>query len=168
MTHHDHHHNAYKAAAWREENKTLQVVMLYEGVLRYARQAREAIEKGDIEARYNSLTRACEIINGLQLSLDFAQGGEVAQLLYDYYAGLDQRLSHLHFHQDISLCDLCIRHLTLMRDAWQDVHAHAAEKEATAQAGEQLIQKKLETFVAEAAVPGYAVLPELSGISVSA
>lgn len=167
----DYHHNAYKAVTYREESKTMQVVMLYEGILRFVRQAREAIEKGDIEARYNSLTKACEIINGLQISLDFKEGGDIAQLLYDYYAGLDQRLSHLHFQQDLALCDVCISHLTMMKEAWEDVHKNTEDKRSSGGSGDDFIRIKLSTLPTDSgmdAAPMYTVLPELSAINVNA
>jgi flagellar secretion chaperone FliS len=121
-------HNAYKAAAWREPSKTLQVVMLYEGVIRFVQQARAAIEANDIEARYNSITKACDIITGLQLSLNHDAGGELAKTLYDYYAGLDAQLLSLHFTPDLNVCDSCLRCLHLMKDAWEDVHKETEDK----------------------------------------
>ena len=42
--------------------KTKQVVMLYEGAIRSVQQAKAAIEEGDIETRFNALTKACEIV----------------------------------------------------------------------------------------------------------
>ncbi len=95
--------------------------MLYDGAIKFVQQAREAMEKGDIETRYNSLTKACDILAGLQLSLDFDKGGEIAKLLYDYYAGLDMRLMSLHADQNMDICESCIRHLKMMREAWQEV-----------------------------------------------
>lgn len=113
-------YNAYKAAS-HMVRKTKQVVMLYDGAIRSVQQAKAAIESGDIETRYNSLTRACDIINGLQISLDFEKGGEIAQLLYDYYAGIDMRLMSVHQSQDISICDACIDQLKKMREAWDEI-----------------------------------------------
>ena len=101
--------------------KTRQVVMLYEGAIRYVKQARKAIEGKDIQTRYNSLTKACDIITGLQLSLNFDKGGDVAQLLYDYYASLDMRLLSIHQSEDLELLDSCERHLKMMREAWDEI-----------------------------------------------
>ncbi len=101
--------------------KTKQVVLLYEGAIRYVQQAKAAIEEDRIEDRYNSLIKACDIITGLQLSLDFDKGGEIAELLYDYYAGLDMRLLSLHQNQDIKICESCIDHLKMMKEAWEEI-----------------------------------------------
>ncbi len=150
MTHHSSYHNAYKAASYREESKTRQVVMLYEGVIRYVRQAREAIEQNDIETRYNTLAKACDIITGLQLSLNFDEGGAVARLLYDYYSGLDARLSSLHFTQDIAVCDLCLKHLAMMKEAWEEVDEKTQRNAPEAPAGRDAVEIRgaLESILA--------------------
>jgi len=118
MTHNE--YTAYKNNTGMVR-KTRQIVMLYEGVIKFVQHAKEAIENDDIELRYNSITKACDIINGLQLSLDFDNGEEIAKLLYDYYAGLDSRLSSVHFSNDIKICEACIDQLKIMRDAWEEI-----------------------------------------------
>lgn len=109
------------AAATQTVAKTKQVVMLYDAAIKSAQHAREAIEQGDIQTRYNSLVKACDIIFGLQGSLDFENGGEVAQTLYDFYASADARLLSIHRSNDAALCEQVIKDLKLMRDAWLDI-----------------------------------------------
>ena len=101
--------------------KTKQVVMLYEGAIRSVQQTRQAIIDNDIQTRYNQLTKACNIINGLQLSLDMKNGGDVSELLYDYYSGLDMRLMSIHETNSTDMCDACERHLKIMKDAWEEI-----------------------------------------------
>lgn len=123
-------YSAYTAAS-HMVRKTKQVVMLYEGAIRYVQQAKAAIEKGDIETRFNSLTKACDIITGLQLSLDFDKGGEISKLLYDYYAGLDMRLMSIHQNNSTEMCDLSIKHLKMMLQAWEEIdHKYNSDKES--------------------------------------
>lgn len=113
-------HDLYKDNS-RMVRKTRQVVMLYEGAIRYVQQAKKAIEENDIETRYNSLVKACDIVTGLQLCLDFEKGGQVSKTLYNYYAGLDMRLLSIHQSNSIEMCDLCIKHLRMMKDAWEEI-----------------------------------------------
>jgi flagellar secretion chaperone FliS len=120
-------HNVYKAVA-QMDRKTRQVVMLYDGAIRYCQQAKAAIETNNIQERYNSLTKACDIITGLQLCLDFESGGDVAKLLYDYYSGLDMSLLMVHTNNDVNLVNSCIDNLKKMREAWVEVD----EKQANA------------------------------------
>lgn len=112
-------------------SKTKQVVMLYEGAISYAQQAKEAIEKGDVQGRFNALTKACDILTGLQASLDFEKGGEVAKILYDYYAGVDMRLMSLHQEQNMVILEATIKHLKMMKEAWEEVEQEQGDVEPT-------------------------------------
>lgn len=152
------HISAYKAVS-HLVRKTKQVVMLYDGAIRYVQQAKAAIEKGDIESRFNSLTKACDIINGLQMSLDFNNGGQVAKLLYDYYAAMDMRLLSVHQSNDLSLLDLTIKHLKMMREAWEEIDATSALNES----------KGAEVFEIDFSNPAIAKpLSDAASISVTA
>lgn len=113
-------YQAYRSAT-HTVSKTRQVVMLYEGVLRNLKQAREAIVEKRIEDRYNKLMRASEILLGLQMSLDFSQGEEAAQALYDFYASLDSRIMQLHRSQDLDACDRIIEDVRIMHDVWKRI-----------------------------------------------
>lgn len=108
-------------AAHHTVNKTRQVVMLYDGVIRFVKQTKEAILTGNIESRYNYIEKACSVISGLQSSLDFEQGGTIAGLLDDYYFSIYMRLMSLHRSINPELCDQIIHELKMMRDAWEDV-----------------------------------------------
>jgi flagellar secretion chaperone FliS len=109
-------------------SKTRQVIMLYEGITRLLQQAKQAIADNNIQERYNTLSKACEIINGLQLSLDHEKGGEIAKLLYEYYAGMDMRLLSVHQSNDIKMIDATLRHIQMMREAWEEIDAKYANK----------------------------------------
>jgi flagellar secretion chaperone FliS len=125
-------YNAYKAVS-HMDRKTRQVVMLYDGAIRFCQQAKAAIENNNVQERYNSLTKACDIITGLQLCLDFENGGDIAKLLYDYYSGLDMRLMLVHTNNDAKTVESCIDNLKVMREAWLEVD----EKENTVETHRQ-------------------------------
>ncbi len=116
-------YQAYNIAS-QTAPKMRQIVMLYDGAIRFMRQAKLAIEEGRIEDRYNLLTKASEVILGLQGCLDFERGGEVAQILYDYYSSLDARILSIHRSQSIETCDSVIADLKEMRDAWEAIEAN--------------------------------------------
>lgn len=107
--------------------KTRQVVMLYDGALRFLNQAKEAMEKNDIESRFNKLVRAGEIIMGLQSSLDFEAGEEVAKILFDFYSLQDARILNLHMTNDVQSCEAIMRDLREMRDVWESIDKRAGE-----------------------------------------
>jgi len=109
-----------------------QIVMLYEGVVRCVQQAREAIVEKRIEDRYNLLIKASELIGGLQGCLDFDKGGEIAGVLYNYYASIDARLFSIHRTNSIEDCDVVIADLKQMRDAWEDIDKATVSGDSTA------------------------------------
>jgi flagellar protein FliS len=111
---------AYSRAA-HTVAKTRQVVMLYDGAVRLIQQAAEAIEKNDVETRYNKLTRASEVINGLQNSLDFEAGGNTANILYDFYSSLDARIFQLHREPTVEACERIVNDLKQMRTVWDEI-----------------------------------------------
>jgi flagellar protein FliS len=153
------HMNQYKAYATANMTvgKTRQVVMLYDGALRFVQQSIEAIKREDYETRYNLLAKTSEIISGLQNSLDFENGGDIAKLLYDYYASIDARLFSVHRSNNIKTLEAVSKELRDMRDVWHDIdQADAAKKHATHEASRQSV------------VPAGAASASYSGIGVSA
>lgn len=115
--------------------KTRQVVMLYDGIIRYLQQAREAMEAKRIQDRFNLLVKAGEIVMGLQSSLDFEKGESVAQVLYDFYSSVDARILTLHRTQDLVMCDGLIQEIKEMRAIWDEIDkANNAGSNAPAEA----------------------------------
>lgn len=111
----------YTSANHATENKARQVVMLYDGAINYVNKVKFALENNDIETRYNFIEKATNIINGLQASLDFEKGGEIAKLLDDYYFSIYMRLTSINFSNNIEICESVIKELKMMRDAWVEV-----------------------------------------------
>jgi len=112
--------NAYTRAT-HTVAKTRQVVMLYDGAIRFMKQAAEAMEANAIEERYLKLTRVSEIVMGLQNSLDFDVGGATAQVLYDFYSSLDMRIMNLHRKPDRNVCLAIVAEMKEMRDVWDGI-----------------------------------------------
>lgn len=108
--------------------KTRQVVMLYDGIIRFMSQAKEAMAKGEIERRFKTLSRASEIIAGLQACLDHDAGGDTANVLSDFYSAIDMRIFQLHRTNDVAECEALITELKSMREVWNGIdHGHTPE-----------------------------------------
>lgn len=110
--------------------RTRQVVMLYDGIIRFMKQARQHIEENDIENRFKKLVKSSDIVIGLQSCLDFDTGGESAKILYNYYSDIDMRIMELHRSGDIAECDSIIHDLKEMRDVWDHIDRDLPEKNA--------------------------------------
>ena len=127
--------NRYKAyhKASHTVSKTRQVVMLYEGAIRFLQQAGDAMDKKEIERRYHALTRASEIVSGLQSCLDFDSAENMARILFDFYTNIDLRILALHRTADKAACDQIIVELKQMRDVWETIDRGSDVKPAVSE-----------------------------------
>lgn len=160
--------NQYQAyhKATHTVSKTRQVVMLYQGILRNLQQAKEAMEQKNIPERYNKLTRASEIVVGLQMSLDFNSGEEAAQALYDFYALLDSRIMQLHRTQNLEECDALIEEVRGMHDVWSKIDkGEIASESAIEPQAADLIEEAEAMQASESLEPQ---MPAEQGITFSA
>lgn len=101
--------------------KTRQLVMLYDAVLRFLKQAKLAMEEGRFEERLHLIQKASNIIMGLHNAVDFEKGGEISQILSNFYMAIDLRMINLNRTNSASECDQIIREVKIMRDAWEQV-----------------------------------------------
>lgn len=115
-------YQAYSLAT-RTVAKTRQVVMLYNGAIRFLQQAQVAIGEKRIEERFKLLQRASEIVVGLQSSIDFDTGGEIAHTLHRFYTGVSLRILSVNFKRDegAAICEEIITDLKQMRDIWDSI-----------------------------------------------
>lgn len=101
--------------------KTRQIVMLYDGMVRFMKQAKEAIISGDIEERYNSVTKVSQIITGLHSSIDWDRGGEIARILDGFYSSIFADLNEIQRTGSIQKCDHVIKELSEMLSSWTQI-----------------------------------------------
>ena len=125
----NHPYAAYQNA-YQTVSKTRQIVMLYEGAIRFVQQAREAIIENRIQDRYNLLMKASDVIIGLQSCLDFDADEKVATTLYDFYAGIDVRLMQVQRSNDEAECSAIIEELKGMRDVWRQIDENITATDA--------------------------------------
>src|SRR5438105_7157456 len=113
-------YQAYNIAT-QTVGKTRQIVMLYDGAVRYLRQAIEALRAGRIEERYHLLMKAVAVIGGLQSCIDLSVGSDISLMLYDYYASIERRLMSVHHTGNVQTCETIISELKAMRDVWDEI-----------------------------------------------
>ncbi len=124
-------YQAYSLAT-RTVAKTRQVVMLYDGAIRFIKQAKEAIAENRIEDRFKLLLKASDIIVGLQSSIDFENGGEVAHTLHRFYTQISTRILSVNFDRDgEKVCDTLIDDLKQMRDVWSTIDSTVTQGESS-------------------------------------
>jgi flagellar protein FliS len=115
-------YQAYSLAT-RTVAKTRQVVMLYDGTIRFIQQAKTAITEKRIEDRFHLLTKASKVICGLQNSIDFENGGDIAMVLHRFYMDMSVRILSVNFKREggEEMCDTLIEELKQMRDVWHNI-----------------------------------------------
>lgn len=91
-------------------------LMLYNGLIRFIMQAQKAIGDSDIEKAHVSITRAQDILQEFQASLD--KQYEVSQslaLLYDY---MNRRLTDANLKKDKDILEEVLGFAKELRDTW--------------------------------------------------
>lgn len=109
------------AAATQTVARTKQIVMLYDGIIRFVSQAKDAAAENRIQDRYNMLTKASEVLLGLQSCLDFENGGQIARVLYNFYSTIDNLIFQVHRTGSVQTCETILAELKKMRDVWQEI-----------------------------------------------
>ncbi|NLJ73821.1 MAG: flagellar export chaperone FliS [Firmicutes bacterium] len=100
------------------------LLMLFDGAIRFAHQAREHIEKGELEQANERLLRAQDIVTELTVSLDL-DTGEIAQNLYLLYTYIYERLVQANIKKDLEQLDEAVNMLEELRDTWRQVVSKA-------------------------------------------
>ena len=107
------------------------VVMLYEGLGRFAGEARAAIDRGDLTAKRAAMSRALAILSELQSTLNMEEGGEVARSLDGLYTYMNGRLLDASMKNEVTPLDETIRLASTLREAWEEIAARPATEPAS-------------------------------------
>ncbi len=97
------------------------VVLLYEKVIVLLKEAIEAIERGDIPAKVEAITKADRIIRVLNGSLDMEQGGDVAKALREFYDTLLAGLFVANSKNDVEVLKNMISMLETVKEGWEKI-----------------------------------------------
>jgi flagellar secretion chaperone FliS len=109
---------AYGRVANAETDPIQQIVMLYDGAIKFLRLAAIDIESGDLAAKAEHTNRALDIISYLQSILDFERGGEVAPALNLLYMGATMDILRASAKLDPAQMRRVTDLLTPVRDSW--------------------------------------------------
>ncbi|MFO1073144.1 MAG: flagellar export chaperone FliS [Geminicoccaceae bacterium] len=116
----------YRAAtcyrdALQTQTPARQITALYDAAIARLKEARLAIEEGRIEDRFHAVTKAINILHGLQSCLDFTAGGAMAAMLDRFYAHALNRMFQISATNDPQLCDELVTYLAPMRESWAKI-----------------------------------------------
>jgi flagellar protein FliS len=119
---------AYQTVDAQSRSPLELVVMLYDGAIRFVRQAQDAHRRGDARSRATGISRALAIVGELQNTLDVAKGGDVANELDRIYHYVTGRLLDVTTKGDGAGLDETLRLLATLREGWAHASAGAAAR----------------------------------------
>jgi flagellar protein FliS len=93
-------------------------LMLYDGAIRFCRQARDAIGRKDIEDSYNLLTRAQNIVLEMQNALRPDVAPELCEQMAALYGFIYRRLVEANVNKDVEAVGDALRILEYQRETW--------------------------------------------------
>lgn len=110
---------SYGRIANTESNPLKQLVMLYDGAIKFLNLTAIDIENEDFIAKADHSNRAIDIVNYLQSILDFERGGEVAVALDKLYRSILVLVLRASAELDAALMRRAAALLAPVRDAWE-------------------------------------------------
>lgn len=110
----------YQARSIQTASPGQLVVMLYDGFLKFASQAEEALGRNDLAIAGNRITRAQDIVSELRVSLDMTQG-TIAANLASLYTYVGERLTDARLKKDPSEIAEARKVMDELRSAWAQI-----------------------------------------------
>lgn len=83
--------------------------------------ARGCMERGQVAAKGENISKAIGLIDGLNVSLDLEQGGEIATNLREIYTYASRRLVEANLRNDPQLLDEVASLMREIKSAWDAV-----------------------------------------------
>ncbi len=110
---------AYKKVDVETTSQGKLIVLLFNGAIQRAEEAKRQLANSSIETAHNNLIRAQEIISELRGALDMKTGA-IAQNLDRIYEYLQHLLITANMQKTAEPIDECVGHLTTLRDTWKE------------------------------------------------
>lgn len=99
------------------------ITLLLDGALERVAQAKQTLAKGNTVEAGELMARVIDIINGLRGSLDFEQGGELAENLDSLYGYIIQRLCEAEAENGDDVLSEASRLLGEVKIGWDGIAA---------------------------------------------
>lgn len=129
--------NAYLQTKVMTANPAELRLMLLDGAIRFAQQARDGIQKRDFDSAYTGFTRCQAILLELVNSLRPEHDPDLCNKLSALYTYMYTRLVTASVHRDVGMVDDVLKLLGYERETWSMLLEQlAAENRAAAKAAE--------------------------------
>lgn len=105
------------------------IQMLLEGALEKINLAKGYMQRGEIALKGSHISWAISIIDGLRMSLDKEQGGDIAQNLDDLYDYMGRRLAQANMENSVEMLNEVSGLLQEIKSAWDVVPELLGERQ---------------------------------------
>ncbi|MCE5187421.1 MAG: flagellar export chaperone FliS [Planctomycetaceae bacterium] len=112
---------AYQETAVLTQNRGRLIVMLYEGAIRFLKQALEELQRKDYAAKGIHIRKALDIIIELNTVLDMENGGQIAQNLRSLYNFMQHHLAEANTKRDPQMIRDVITLLEELHQSWRAI-----------------------------------------------
>jgi flagellar protein FliS len=113
--------HAYQETAITTQNRGRLVVMLYDGAIKFLRQAVKDLQQNDFAAKGKHIARAQDILYELNTVLDIEKGGQVAKNLRTLYNFMQRHLSEANLRKDPQMIQEVIGMLDELNQSWRAI-----------------------------------------------
>lgn len=113
--------DTYKEVAITTQGKGRLVVMLYDGAIKFLKLALNEFDTDNVEARWNYIKRALDIIDELNAVLNMEAGGEIAVNLRKLYLFMISRLHAANAKKDPQMVNDVITLLEELNQGWKAI-----------------------------------------------
>lgn len=112
--------NQYQDNSIMTASKEQILIMLYDGAIRFVRQAKQAIAEGRKADKAHAISKAMAIVTEFSNTLDYEVGGEIALDLSRLYDFMIRELSAVNAHSDSDRLGPVENILQELRDAFAE------------------------------------------------
>jgi flagellar protein FliS len=120
---------AYRTSQVVSASRAGQIVLLYQGAIRFGTQHLAFLERGEIEGAHKASIRCQEIVTALRGSLDLS-AGSIATQLDDLYDFVLRRLATGNGTKKPRPTEEALQVLRGLLDAWQELAARPASEQS--------------------------------------
>jgi flagellar protein FliS len=113
--------STYQKTSVETSDSVKLVIMCYDAAMKDLEDAKILHESHSMEATYDKIRHAQDIITELLVGLDYERGGEIAQNLSRLYNFMLRQLIGVNSQQDTSVYNHLIRILSELKDAWEHI-----------------------------------------------
>lgn len=120
-------YNQYKQTAVQTASPEKLLIMLYDGAIKFANQAKAHIMAKNIEEANTFIIKTQDIITELMYTLDMDY--EISKNLYRIYDFINWRLFQANLKQDASLIEIVVNIMMGLRSTWAEAALIAKKEE---------------------------------------